>query len=110
LVALGAAPTAVAYTSYFRALRSVSATTAALVTVLEPLTGTVLAAVLLRERLGWAGTVGAMLLGAAVFLAAWTRAGSAGTDQAASAVPVAPAAMRSAEQIALCRADQVGGS
>src|ERR1700730_4784799 len=52
LGALGTGPTAVAYTLYFRGLRSAAASTAALLTLLEPLTGTILAAILLGERLG----------------------------------------------------------
>ena len=47
LVALGTGPTAVAYTLYFRGLRSAAASTGALLSLLEPLTGTVLAALLL---------------------------------------------------------------
>ena len=38
--------------------------------LLEPLTAAVLAAVVLGERLGVAGTIGALLLGVAVLLAA----------------------------------------
>ncbi len=45
LAALGTGPTAVAYTLYFRGLRTAPAGTAALLSLLEPLTGTVLAAV-----------------------------------------------------------------
>jgi DME family drug/metabolite transporter len=70
LIALGTAPTAVAYTLYFLGLRSVSASTAAMMTLLEPLTGAMLAAVLLGDRLGTVGIVGAVLLAAAVILAA----------------------------------------
>ncbi len=46
LVALGTGPTAVAYTLYFRGLRSAPASTAALLSLLEPLSGTILAAAL----------------------------------------------------------------
>jgi DME family drug/metabolite transporter len=66
LLALGTVPTAVAYTLYFRGLLRISATTAAVITLLEPLTGAVLAAVLLRDRLGTVGIAGAALLAAAV--------------------------------------------
>src|SRR5580704_15742732 len=44
LIALGTGPTAVAYTLYFRGLRQAAASTAALLALLEPLTGAVLAA------------------------------------------------------------------
>jgi drug/metabolite transporter, DME family len=59
LIALGTGPTAVAYTLYFRGLRSAAASTAALLTLLEPLTGTILAALLLGERLSATGIAGA---------------------------------------------------
>lgn len=62
VVALGLVPTAVAYLAYLRGLRTQSGTTGALVTLLEPVTGMVLAALVLGERLGAAGLVGAALL------------------------------------------------
>ena len=68
LVALGTGPTAVAYTLYFRGLRSAAASTAALLTLLEPLTGAILAALLLGERLSATGIAGAALIGTAVIL------------------------------------------
>jgi DME family drug/metabolite transporter len=70
VIALGTGPTAVAYTLYFRGLRTVAAGTAAMLALLEPLTGALLAALVLRDRLGPAGLAGALLLGAAVILAA----------------------------------------
>jgi DME family drug/metabolite transporter len=69
LVALGVVPTAVAYTCYFRGLRSASATVGVVMALLEPLTAAVLAALLLGDRLGAVGVTGAVLLGAAVILA-----------------------------------------
>jgi DME family drug/metabolite transporter len=68
LVALGPGPTAVAYTLYFRGLRTVAASTAARLALLEPLTGAILAALLLGERLSATGIVGAAIIGAAVIL------------------------------------------
>jgi len=68
LVALGTGPTAVAYTLYFRGLRSAAASTAVLLTLLEPLTGTILAAVLLGERLSVTGMAGAAIIATAVLL------------------------------------------
>jgi len=76
LAALGTAPTAVAYTLYFRGLRTAPAGTAALLSLLEPLTGTVLAAVVLGDRLGASGIAGAVILAAALVLAG--MAGQAG--------------------------------
>ncbi|MBE1487419.1 DMT family transporter [Plantactinospora soyae] len=70
LVALGTGPTAVAYLLYFRGLRTVRPGTAALLALLEPLVGALLAALVLGERLGPVGVLGAMLLAAAVVLAA----------------------------------------
>ena len=69
LAALGTGPTALAYTLYFRGLRTVPAGTAALLSLLEPLTGTVLAAVVLGDRLGASGIAGAVILAAALVLA-----------------------------------------
>jgi len=66
LIALGTGPTAVAYTLYFRGLRGAPAGTAALLALLEPLTATVLAALLLGQRLSVPGLAGAALLLAAV--------------------------------------------
>jgi len=68
LIALGAGPTAVAYTLYFRSLRTTSASTAALLTLLEPLTGAVLAALVLGQRLSATGIAGAATLVAAVLI------------------------------------------
>ena len=68
LVALGTGPTAVAYTLYFRGLRSAAASTAALLALLEPLTGAILAAFLLAERLSVTGIAGAAIIATAVIL------------------------------------------
>ncbi|GAA1288399.1 EamA family transporter [Pseudonocardia aurantiaca] len=70
LVALALVPTAVAYTCYFRGLRSASAGVGVLMALLEPLTAAVLAALLLGERLGVAGVAGGLLLGVALVPAA----------------------------------------
>jgi DME family drug/metabolite transporter len=66
LLALGTGPTAVAYTLYFRGLRQAAASTAALLTLLEPLTGAILAAFVLGQRLSATGIAGAAILLAAV--------------------------------------------
>jgi DME family drug/metabolite transporter len=70
LIALGAGPTATAYTLYFRGLRTMPASTAALLSLLEPLTGTVLAVLILGNRLDLAGIAGAAILSIAVVLTA----------------------------------------
>jgi DME family drug/metabolite transporter len=69
LVGLGVLPTALAYTLFFRGLRRASPATGAVAALLEPLTGALLAALVLGEHLGPAGLVGAALVGAAVVLA-----------------------------------------
>jgi DME family drug/metabolite transporter len=66
LAALGIGPTAVAYTLYFRGLRKASASSAALLSLLEPLTAAVLAALVLGNRLSATGIAGAVMLLAAV--------------------------------------------
>jgi drug/metabolite transporter, DME family len=76
LVALGTGPTAVAYTLYFRGLRSAAASTAALLALLEPLTGAILAALVLGEQLSVTGMTGAAIIGAAVILAVRADRGS----------------------------------
>lgn len=68
LIALGTGPTAVAYTLYFRGLRTAAASTATLLALLEPLTGAVLAAFILGQRLSTAGIAGAVILVAAVIV------------------------------------------
>ena len=66
LIALATGPTAVAYTLYFRGLRGAPPGTAALLALLEPLTATMLAALLLGERLNVPDLAGAALLLAAI--------------------------------------------
>jgi len=85
LIALGTGPTAVAYTLYFRGLRTAAASTAARLTLLEPLTGAILAALLLGERLSTTGIAGAAIIGAAVILTVQADRGGAlrGGDLAA---------------------------
>jgi drug/metabolite transporter, DME family len=72
LAALGTGPTAVAYTLYFRGLRRASASTAALLSLIEPLTAAVLAALVLGNRLSATGIAGAVMLLAAVVRAVRT--------------------------------------
>jgi len=66
LAALGIGPTAVAYTLYFRGLRKASASTAALLSLIEPLAAAVLAALVLGDRLSVTGIAGAVMLLVAV--------------------------------------------
>jgi DME family drug/metabolite transporter len=74
LALLVVVPTALVYTAYFRGLsRPDAAGTGVVVALLEPLTAAVLAAAVLDERLGAAGTVGALGLAAAVLRAAGAK-------------------------------------
>ena len=72
---LGLIPSAVAYWAYLTGLRSQSSTTGVLVALLEPVTGAVLAAVVLGERLAPVGVIGAVLLLVAVVLVAMPARG-----------------------------------
>jgi DME family drug/metabolite transporter len=66
LVYLGVGPTAVAYALYVRGLRTTPVTVAAVLTLVEPLTATLLGVLAFGERLGAAGALGAGLLLSAV--------------------------------------------
>jgi len=72
LAALATGPTAIAYTLYFRGLRRAPASTGALLSLLEPLTATVLSVAFLGNRLSPTGIAGAVLLAAAVLSTART--------------------------------------
>lgn len=65
---LGLVPTALAYGLYTVGLRRTPATVAGITTLLEPLTASTLGVLLFGERLGAAGSVGAVLLLAAIAL------------------------------------------
>jgi drug/metabolite transporter, DME family len=62
LIYIGLASTVVAYWLFYKGLRSVPSEVAGVLTLLEPLAATVLAAVFLHERLTTAGIIGALLL------------------------------------------------
>lgn len=66
LVYLGTVPTALAYGLFFTGVRTVPGAVVSIVTLLEPLTATLLATVLLGERLEPAAVAGGALLLAAV--------------------------------------------
>ena len=68
LIALSTGPTAVAYSLYFRGLRTAAASTGALLALLEPLTGTILAALVLGQHLSASGIAGAAILALAVII------------------------------------------
>ena len=73
LVHLGLVPTALGYILFFRALRTVTATTASVVNLLEPLTSAVLAWLLFGEKLGPGGLAGGALLLGAMMLLSWRK-------------------------------------
>jgi drug/metabolite transporter, DME family len=66
LLYLGIVPSALAYTLFFTGLRSVPGAVASIVTLLEPLTATVLATAFLGERLAPGALAGGLLVLAAV--------------------------------------------
>jgi DME family drug/metabolite transporter len=68
LLYLGMIPTALAFVIFLVGMQHVSATAASIVTLLEPLTATLLAWVLFGEQLGALGWLGAVLLLGAVAL------------------------------------------
>ncbi|MGO4613968.1 DMT family transporter [Nocardia sp. 2YAB30] len=70
VLVLGLVPTALAYTLYFRGLSNAGPGIAAVLALLEPLTGAALAAGVLGERLTASGLAGAALLVVALLLAA----------------------------------------
>jgi DME family drug/metabolite transporter len=72
---LGLIPTAFAYVLYLRGLRTVPATVGAIITLLEPLGSTLLAVLLLDERLSALGLAGAALLLASMGLLYLSQAG-----------------------------------
>jgi len=78
LLYLGVVATGVAYAVYTIGLRSVPASVAGVVSLMEPLTATLLGVVLFGERLGALGVVGAALMFLAIGLLLARRAGSAG--------------------------------
>ena len=74
LLYLGLVPSAVAYGLFFSGLRTVRPATASILTLVEPLTATILAGLVFGERLGYAGVLGgALLLSAVVALYAGRR-------------------------------------
>jgi len=70
LLYLGAVPTALAYRLFFAGLRTIRPTVASILTLVEPLTANLLAAIALNERLSPAGLLGGGLLLAAVVVLA----------------------------------------
>jgi DME family drug/metabolite transporter len=67
-VALGVGITALAYVLFLAALETVPPFVATIITLLEPLLGAILGAIVFGERLGVVGVVGGALMGGAVVL------------------------------------------
>lgn len=81
LLHLGLVPTALAYVLFLLGMRSVSATAASIITLLEPLTAAVLAWWFFDERLGLVGlSGGALLLLAIGVLTRWPAAPASQTE------------------------------
>jgi drug/metabolite transporter, DME family len=72
LIYMGVIPTALAYTMFILGMRSTPATIASIGTLLEPLTSTILAALIFHETLSLLGLVGAVLLCSALLIL-WRR-------------------------------------
>jgi drug/metabolite transporter, DME family len=89
LIVFGIAPTAAAYLLYFRALRRVSPATASVLSLLEPLTSTLLAVLFLGDHLNAADLAGAALLTAALLLAGGAERGRGHTRGWLPTTPVA---------------------
>jgi len=70
LVYLGVVPSALGYVLFLTGMRTTPATVSSILTLMEPLTATVLAWILFGERLGPLGLVGAVLLLGALLLLA----------------------------------------
>lgn len=85
VLALGLIPSAIAYLAYLRGLRSQTSTTGVMVALLEPITGSALAFLVLGERLSAAGLLGAVALLSAVWLS--TRRPRFGADDDGGEVP-----------------------
>src|SRR4051794_25813374 len=83
LVYLGVATLALAYALLYAGLRTVTGSAALVATLLEPVTAAVLAAIILGERLGLLGIIGAALILVAV-------AGLEEEDEEGGAVPEGP--------------------
>ncbi|MDW8053609.1 MAG: EamA family transporter [Anaerolineae bacterium] len=75
LVWLGLVPTALAYVLFLEGLKHTPATVASIAALAEPLTATLLAAVLFDEQLGPQGVIGALLLLSAIILLSLEQAG-----------------------------------
>ena len=71
LLYLGLVPTALAFVLFLVGMRYTTATVASIITLIEPLTATVLAWLLFGERLSQLGFVGGVVLLGAIMLLAW---------------------------------------
>lgn len=70
---VGAVPTALAYALFLAGMRSTPSTIASILTLMEPLTATILSWILFGERLGLLGIVGACLLIGAILVLAMSQ-------------------------------------
>ncbi len=72
---LGLAPTALGYAFFYHGVQHTTASEAAIASLLEPLTGTLLAVLFFGERLGTLGVLGAALLIGAIAFLYWNGSG-----------------------------------
>ena len=94
LIYLGVVPSALAYAMFFTGIKTVPGAVASIVTLLEPLTATVLATAFLGERLAPAALAGGLLVLAAV-AGLYVRRLRASADSASRAEPWTAAVDRS---------------
>jgi drug/metabolite transporter, DME family len=84
---LGVVPSALAYLMYQRGLRHLPASTATIITLVEPLTAAVLAWAMFDERLGMLGLIGGALLLASIVLLSRRPATPASSPAATAVAP-----------------------
>jgi DME family drug/metabolite transporter len=96
LIYIGAVPTVLAYSLFYRGLRTTTAEVAGVLTLLEPLTAALLAAAVLHEQLSATGLVGAGLLLVALGVLYLRRPETAAADRDQSASCAASARSRRA--------------
>ncbi len=72
LLYVAAVPTAIAQTLFLSGLKGTGAIGGAIASLLEPLVATVLAVILLHERMTWVGVLGAVVLLSGIVIIQWT--------------------------------------
>lgn len=71
LLYVAAVPTAIAQTLFLSGIKGTGAIGGAIASLLEPLVATVLAVIILHERMSWYGVLGALILLSGIFIIQW---------------------------------------